>query len=59
LLIVPVYGYCGPISSLNFDIPQNITYFKEQLLGFFESNAIVTVFQDYIHFADVFLMILG
>jgi hypothetical protein len=40
-----VYGYCGPISSLNFeDIPsKNITYFKEQLLGFL-SNAIVTVF---------------
>jgi hypothetical protein len=53
-----VYGYCGPISSLNFEeIPsENITYFKEQLLGFFERNAIVTVFSR-LHpliFADVF-----
>lgn len=41
-----VYGYCGPISNLNFeDIPseKNI-YFKEQLLVFFESNQIVSVF---------------
>ncbi|MNF59860.1 hypothetical protein D3C84_414610 [compost metagenome] len=41
-----VYGYCGPISSLEFeDIPlEKITYFKEQLMNFFESNGIVTVF---------------
>lgn len=41
-----VYGYCGPISSLEFeDIPlETITYFKDQLMNFFESNGIVTVF---------------
>jgi hypothetical protein len=53
-----VYGYCGPISSIAFeDVPsKKITYFKEQLLGFFERNAIVTVFSR-LHpliFADVF-----
>jgi hypothetical protein len=41
-----VYGYCGLISSIDVkDIPsEEITYFKGQLLGFFDSNAIVTVF---------------
>ncbi|MFV8345395.1 GNAT family N-acetyltransferase [Flavobacterium sp. ZB4P13] len=41
-----VYGYCGLISSIDVkDIPsEKIIYFKKQLLSFFESNAIVSVF---------------
>jgi hypothetical protein len=41
-----VYGYCGLISSIDIkDIPsEKIIYFKEQLLGFFESNTIVAAF---------------
>jgi hypothetical protein len=41
-----VYGYCGLVSSMDVkDIPsEKITYFKEQLLNFFENNAIVSVF---------------
>jgi hypothetical protein len=41
-----VYGYCGLISNIDIkDIPsEKILYFKEQLLMFFESNAIVAAF---------------
>jgi hypothetical protein len=41
-----VYGYCGPISSFEFNnIPKgNLTYFKEQLFLFFKDNNIITAF---------------
>jgi hypothetical protein len=41
-----VYGYCGPISNLNFEkIPlERITYFKENIYKYFKENNIITVF---------------
>lgn len=41
-----VYGYCGPISNLNFEkISQElIVYFKENLYKYFKDNNIITAF---------------
>lgn len=41
-----VYGYCGPVSTIDFDtIPEDvINYFQEQLLLFFKANNIISAF---------------
>ncbi|WP_347068298.1 GNAT family N-acetyltransferase [Flavobacterium sp. WV_118_3] len=41
-----VYGYCGPVSTMDFEtIPDAvINYFQEQLLHFFKANNIISAF---------------
>ena len=41
-----VYGYCGPISNIDFKNLSNthIDYFQEELLQFFKNNKIITAF---------------
>ncbi len=41
-----VYGYCGPISNLSFEIidTELMNYFKDQLRDYFKENNIISVF---------------
>jgi len=41
-----VYGYCGPISNIDFKEISNdhLIYFQNELLTFFQKNKIITVF---------------
>ena len=41
-----VYGYCGPISNIDYENISNthIDYFQEELLRFFKNNKIITAF---------------
>ena len=41
-----VYGYCGPISTMNIDeIPLKIiTFFQKELLKYFDQNKIISIF---------------
>lgn len=40
------YGYCGPISSVEYEKipPEHIAYFQTQLLDYFKKNSIVSAF---------------